>query len=196
MCAEGTTRSVQDDCFAFEACVKGQYQKLNCPPNYYFNVQHALCVAMKYNAQLKCNCLMPEHTVVENNDNCETYFVCRNKTAVLENCPLGQYYNNKLNACITDLDGVCLMKPTMAPSFVEDVKFTESDSEDKEIKAACGDLGVKGIHFETFLKGCNTFFICVNGQLYTQNCPEDFYYDNDKKHCVVDSNKKCSVAKD
>lgn len=111
-CSEGTIKAVKDDCYIFEACIKGQYQKINCPPNYYFNAQQAHCMPFTYDAELKCNCLMPEHTVLENKNNCETYYVCRDKAAILENCPLGQYYNVQLNTCITDRSGWSLPNET------------------------------------------------------------------------------------
>lgn len=201
-CSSGSVRPVDTDCFIFEACVNGQYQKLNCPPNYYFNARQKHCVPFEYNAEFQCNCLMPEHTVLENKNNCETYYVCRDKSADLENCPLGQYYNKELNTCIIDLEGICLMKPTIPPSLELDnnnlyltnkVKTTPAN---EAIQKECQLLNQQGKHFETFPKECNSFYICVNGQLYTQYCPHGFYYEKEKKYCVIDSLQQCLDTED
>ncbi|XP_046808032.1 uncharacterized protein LOC124420115 [Lucilia cuprina] len=196
-CVDGTIRPMPDDCFIFEACVKGQFQKISCPPNYYFNAQQAICIPYKNDAEFKCNCLMPEHTVMENINNCETYYVCRSKNAILQNCPLDQYYNSQLNACITDLEGVCIMKPTMTPELEEDLNVSNLDKmAGNEVQTTCAKLGMEGIDFQTLPKECNTFYLCVNGQLYTQHCPEDFYYDSEKQYCILDSLKKCTKPND
>lgn len=187
-CAEGSIRPVQDNCNIFEACIQGEYQQLNCLPNYYFHAQKSICVPFKYDADFKCNCLMPEYTVLENKDNCETYFVCHQKSAVLKNCPLGRYYNAKLNTCIADLEGVCLMKPTIGA--------IPSSQTANDIKTSCRNFGLKNIHFQTFPKSCNTFYTCINGQLFAQRCPKDLYYDSDKKFCAFDATNKCLDAEE
>lgn len=189
-CVEGTTRPVEDNCYIFEICVNGQYQKINCPAKYYFNAPQGFCVPLQYDAQFKCNCVLPEHSVMANDNNCETYFVCKGKTSVLENCPLGQYYNPAINTCITDLNGVCLMKPTL-PSFIKDEEV-KVEVNAIDLKAECTQLGLKDIHFQTFAYGCNKFAVCVNGRLYTQHCPKGFYYDGDKKYCLVDLVNRCT----
>ncbi|TMW40249.1 hypothetical protein DOY81_014671, partial [Sarcophaga bullata] len=191
ICSEGTVRAVQDDCYIFEACIDGHYQKINCPVNYYFYKPNGMCVPFKYDAQFKCSCLMPQHTVLENKNNCETYYKCEDKAALLQNCPLGQYYNSQLNACIPDVEGVCLMKPTITPSIAQALNNLNKDL--NKIEAECKLLGAQGVNFQTFPNDCNTFYICINGQIYKQQCPQDFYYDSDKKYCVIDTENKCKA---
>ncbi|KAM7357362.1 obstructor-J [Cochliomyia hominivorax] len=198
-CSNGSVRPVQNDCYIFEACVEGQYQTINCPPNYYFNAKQLHCVPFTYDAEFQCNCLMPEHTVFENQNNCETYYVCREKSAVLENCPQDQYYNAQINACLVDLDGVCLMKPTMPPaedlSDIDELSKVQNTA-DQETINACIHLGAEGIHFELFPRVCNSFYICVNGQLYIQYCPHGFVYNHEKKYCAIDASKNCLDTED
>lgn len=131
---------------------------------------------------------MPQHTVLENKDNCETYYICENKAAVLQKCPLGQYYNSQINACIEDVTGVCLMKPTIAPGVAAPINYLNKNTNKYE-----ANLCAQRANFESFPNQCNTFYICIDGKRYEQECPQGFYYDSDKKYCLIDTNNKCST---
>lgn len=190
LCKEGAVKAVADDCYIFETCVNGQYQKLNCPSGFYFYAPHGVCKPIQINAHFKCNCMVPEHAVLQNKDNCQTYYVCKGRKPLLNRCAEGEYYESSVNSCLPDLEGVCVMKPTRPPPK----SHAEYQAElliETGAQKVCENNERGIISFSSFEGSCNKFQICLNGQLYTKECPEGFYYNDSKKYCVLDTENIC-----
>lgn len=188
-CSDGSVRAVEGDCYIYQSCVNGQYQNIKCHIGYYFDASKLACKPILYNANYKCNCVVPDHTVMSNYDNCETYYLCEDGEAILTNCPLGEYYNATYNSCLPDLDAICLMEPTKSPLLK--IKSHVEKLAKNAMETMCQNVGNDQITFYASDSDCNQFFVCANGQLHIQKCPQNFYFDDNKKFCVFDSNQKC-----
>lgn len=185
-CTDGVVAALEGDCLSFNVCVSGQYQKINCPNGYYYNVPNAKCQPINYDADYKCNCVVPDHTLMANPNNCETFYLCEGKKAVLENCSRGQYYNSTQNACLRDNEGICLMEATRSPEME-----IEPELEDIQIKTICEQLSNEESVYYPYDNDCSKFLMCTNGRLTLQQCPQKFYYDSNKNYCVLDDEHKC-----
>ncbi|XP_013115487.2 peritrophin-48 [Stomoxys calcitrans] len=192
-CSDGSKRAVNDDCFIFEMCVNGQYQKINCHPGFYFNAPKTTCKPIKYDADYKCNCVMPDYSIMTNRDNCETYYSCQGGKADLIQCPRGEYYNSSINSCTVDVYNICLMEPTKAPLIKQAPLMLLANVEVPKVKAVCGTqaLGSNEISFHAHINDCSKFLVCTNGQAHEQQCPKKFYFDEAKQYCILDTEKKC-----
>uniref|UniRef100_A0A1L8EIN2 Putative peritrophin-48 n=1 Tax=Haematobia irritans TaxID=7368 RepID=A0A1L8EIN2_HAEIR len=195
-CSEGNKRAVDGDCYIFEICINGQYQKLQCGPGLYFFAPSSSCKPIKYNADYKCSCVVPERTIMTNHDNCETYYSCEAKKAKLIQCPLGQYYNSTMNSCMVDVYHICLMEPTKTPDLqspIANARQLKIDG-DMKLSALCAHQALMGkseMMFQHHDTDCSKFLVCVNGILHVQQCPQDHFFDIEKEYCILDTEKRC-----
>ncbi|XP_061388865.1 peritrophin-48-like, partial [Musca vetustissima] len=185
-CVDGRVRAVEGDCFIYQSCVNGQYQNIKCRTGHYFDASKLSCRPITYNANYKCNCVVPDHTVMSNFENCETYYVCEDGEAVLNKCPLGEYYNATYNTCVEDLDGTCLMEPTKAPLRQQMEKFAKT-----AVENLCQNVAADEVAFYGSDSDCNQFLVCSIGQLFVKRCPQNFYFDANLKYCIFDGEHKC-----
>lgn len=191
-CTDGSVKEDAENCYIFNVCVNGQYQKASCPIGYYFYAPSAACKLITYDANYKCNCVVPDHTLMANRYNCETFYLCEGREAILEHCSLGAYYNSTINACLTDVEGICLMQPTTSPVLqvkTELEKLVKTGS-----KSICEYFANSEISFHPYEDDCRKFFLCINGQVHVQQCPKNFYYDSTKNYCVLDTENRCQNA--
>ncbi|XP_073839438.1 obstructor-J [Musca autumnalis] len=189
-CTDGSVRAVDGDCFIYQSCVNGQYQNIKCHTGYYFDSYKLTCRPITSSASYKCNCVVPDHTVMSNPDNCQTYYLCEAGQAILTKCDSDQYYNATFNTCFPDTDAICLMKPTQTP-MLEEIKDQAEKLAKTAVENLCQNADNNELAFYAAEGDCNKFVVCAKGQLHVQKCPQNFYFDAKLNYCVLDADHKC-----
>lgn len=178
-CTSQSIRRIDDNCQAFSICENGIYVIQNCTRMQYFSTKYSSCQPIAISADHKCSCLLPSYAIISNPDDCDTYYMCTDGKAVIQQCPRGQYYNEQVSSCLPDLNGICLNPPTMS-------------STEFAMTGICNSFGNNIAGFQPYVKECDKFFLCVNGRVFTRRCPTGSYYDKDKRFCLWDVNRICA----
>uniref|UniRef100_A0A034WP85 peritrophin-48 n=1 Tax=Bactrocera dorsalis TaxID=27457 RepID=A0A034WP85_BACDO len=176
-CTPQSIRRISDNCQAFSRCENGEYVIQNCTKEQYFSTKYASCQPIATSADHKCSCLLPPYAVISNPDDCETYYMCSDGKAVLQQCPRGQYYSEQVSSCLPDLIGICI-----ALSSSTELAMTEM----------CKSFGNNIADFQPYIKECDKFFLCINGRMFPRRCPKGSYYDKNKRFCRWDVNEICT----
>nr|XP_036216594.1 uncharacterized protein LOC118680552 [Bactrocera oleae] len=178
-CTSQSIRRINDNCQAFSRCLNGKYIIQNCTREQYFSTKYASCQPIATSADHKCSCLLPAYAIISNPDDCETYYMCTDGRAVLQQCPWGQYYSAQVSSCLPDLSGICKTSPTVS-------------STDLATDEMCNSFGNNNAGFQPYVKECDKFFLCINGRMFTRRCPKGTYYDKNKRFCRWDVNEICT----
>ncbi|XP_039963016.1 peritrophin-48-like [Bactrocera tryoni] len=178
-CTPQSIRRINDNCQAFSRCENGEYVIQNCTKEQYFSTKYASCQPIATSADHKCSCLLPPYAIISNPDDCETYYICSDGKAVLQQCPRGQYYSEQISSCLPDLSGICIALPSMSST---ELAMTE----------ICSSFGNNIADFQPYIKECDKFSLCINGRMFPRRCPKGSYYDKNKRFCRWDVNEICT----
>ncbi|XP_035224374.1 peritrophin-1-like [Stegodyphus dumicola] len=113
--------------------------------------------------------------IFENKSNCSTFYLCTNGVHHKQECPGGLHYDRKRTKCnfpkIAKCQGKKKKKPPVTPTSQAVRKPRKSKF--------CPKLD--GIFPNE--KNCSTFYFCVDGTAYQQECPQGLVFDSKNVKC-------------
>ncbi|XP_037940243.1 peritrophin-48 isoform X2 [Teleopsis dalmanni] len=166
------------DCNKFILCIHHNALEYSCRPGEYFDADVSICLPIENTPQHKCSCIMPEHTVVMNPEDCTTFYYCESGKAVMHRCPIGQFYDERISACLVDVNGICVMQPTRNPAEMVLLQLCQYSGKESYITQADPS-------------DCSKFLLCMNGKVFTEKCDNGFYYDKYLHFCRLDTDNIC-----
>uniref|UniRef100_A0A1I8MSR0 Chitin-binding type-2 domain-containing protein n=1 Tax=Musca domestica TaxID=7370 RepID=A0A1I8MSR0_MUSDO len=171
-CSDGELRPDDDNCAAYYKCCSNGWVAEVCPDNEYFNWETEAC---EFDAEHECREAAPCKTGEKYADpeNCSAYYECCGGVFKPQYCEAGYLYASAEAECVLDTKNECW-----------------TDEEDDN---GCNTDCPGGYKNGTFVEGddCDTFYICVNGELQLQSCGYGMYYNNVSRSCVADTDRTC-----
>lgn len=105
---EGECSAHPIDCNKYYICKDGHQVLEDCGNENYFNNDTLTCESDTYHVCWPNLCAGQSNgALVENPQQCNTFFLCENDEAIPKACLDGQWFNPLENACVADLDAVC-----------------------------------------------------------------------------------------
>ena len=210
---------VADNCYAYEQCIAGYKMQFICPKGEYFKSTTKTCEPIEHDVNHLCGCVMPERTVLNNPNDCQSYYRCLNGQALLRQCQPGHYFDRQKSSCLPDFKHFCIGNVVEKPVIEElpeqlpeqlpeelpeelpeqlPEKLPEELPEELPAQPAATSAQKHCLAAEKekpmFLANeqyCNQFYLCLNGQLFEKQCPVDFYFDAKERYCRFDVKKQC-----
>ncbi|XP_037930308.1 uncharacterized protein LOC119665036 [Teleopsis dalmanni] len=157
-----------NDCSTYYVCVNQQTEQRSCLSGWYFESTLGICQEDPENSKCWVNyCISKEdNTVIANENDCTSYYVCLNQQTEQRNCLSGWYFDKTLKIC---QQGEC---PTPTEPCTCPGGYTEGE-------------------FVPHPDDCSLFYICSNKQLIETSCQQGNYFDVDLKYCVRDTDNVC-----
>ncbi|CAL1288221.1 unnamed protein product [Larinioides sclopetarius] len=170
----------QHRCDEFVLCTNNKPKVKRCKKGLYFDPNLQVC---NYKDQVLCSlqyvptaeCPKPSG-IFPNRSNCSSFFLCTDGVHHLQECPGGLHYDRKRVRCnFPDLakckDGKAKVKHKPKPS--------ESPKPKRKQSRHCPKMD--GIFSNP--ANCSTFFFCVDGTAYLQECPWGLAFDETNVKC-------------
>lgn len=169
--------SYEDDCNHYYECKNQEKILKTCKTGLRFSKKWQGCVKPE-NSECSNDPVIPDNNstdvkCVTNGDllphecQCTKFYECKNKKKILQDCPLGQFFDKDRKTCIPG----------------RNCKAIGSECKD-------GDF----INHEC---QCHKYYLCKNGQKVLRECEAGSHFDSDLSKCVTgkcgdDNNKTCT----
>ncbi|XP_030247096.1 uncharacterized protein LOC108651103 isoform X2 [Drosophila navojoa] len=99
---------LEGDCTRFKRCSsQGELSVMKCSYGFYFDASRKACLPVNITPAHQCSCILPEHSMLANSNDCRSYYTCVGGQAVLQQCPQNYYYEASVNSCLLDMRGEC-----------------------------------------------------------------------------------------
>lgn len=102
--AEGTSRSIDDNCEAFEICNRGEWVQESCPPGKMWSSNYSYCIEKDYTCK-PCKGA-PEGSLRPRSHCGRDYFMCLRNFNIVQTCPIDMIFDHALLFC-TDVSKEC-----------------------------------------------------------------------------------------
>ncbi|EDV39425.1 uncharacterized protein Dana_GF25304 [Drosophila ananassae] len=210
-CVEGSKKPDQYDCAKFQICVNGKYVSESCPIGEYFN--SAINDCEQDNGQCNGNQTCTEDEIQADVGDCAGYEVCSNGSWVSRQCPDGAYFDENLNFCTPDTEGICLnctdgdlqVYPSDCTKFkictngkyvvksCDSGDYWNSATKKCEIdNGQCnGNQTCTEGDIQEDAEDCAGYEVCSNGSWVSRQCPDGAYFDENLNFCTPDTEGIC-----
>lgn len=189
-CADGSKSGElvadQENCRKYYICDNGVLVPGDCLKGNFFNSTLEVCQADTDNvcpesSQNDCDC---DGKVVEDEKNCNQYYVCEDGTWLSKTCPVGEFFDTTCEKCVEDTDNVC------PQCDADNGATTEATTAGPETESECkeSDLPYKA-------DNCWTYYACISGKWQKESCAVNSYFDSEFSICKQDSDNECPENK-
>lgn len=178
----------KDNCRKYFVCDNGVLIPGDCLKGNYFNSTLEVCQADTENicpdsSAPDCDC---DGQLIEDTENCNKYYVCKNGEWQSETCPSGEYFDTTCGNCAPDTENVCPQCDDSDNGGNGEGSTTEKpDESDESYECIQSDKPYKA-------DNCWTYYACISGKWQKESCAADSYFDASLAICRQDeSNSNC-----
>ncbi|EDW19430.1 uncharacterized protein LOC6583281 [Drosophila mojavensis] len=107
-CYTTGVQRLEGDCTHFKRCSsQGELSVMKCSYGFYFDASRKACLPVNVTPAHQCSCILPEHSMLANSNDCRSYYTCVGGQAKVQQCPQNYYYDASVNSCLLDMKGEC-----------------------------------------------------------------------------------------
>ncbi|XP_055905773.1 uncharacterized protein LOC129941219 [Eupeodes corollae] len=164
---EGDRIPDKNSCYSYLVCKKGKIVGRTCGDTEYFDVESKKCVRDDKNIcrPRVCPGGLLEDDRIPDESNCYSYLVCKKGELVAKTCGDKDYFDVVTKKCVRDDKNIC--RPRVCPGgLLEDDRIPDESN-------------------------CYSYLVCKKGELISESCGEEDYFDKQSKKCVRDDEHIC-----
>lgn len=175
-CNTTGVQRLEGDCTRFKRCSsQGELSVMKCSYGFYFDASRTACLPVNITPAHQCSCILPEHSMLPNSNDCRSYYTCVGGQAMLQQCPQNHYYEASVNSCLLDTRGEC--QPAI--QLVE-LPLQECQKEGSRLVPHSED--------------CSRYYVCIGSQAIELSCPKGHKFDVVSRYCTADTGSQCFTA--
>ncbi len=158
-----------ESCDAYILCWNGQtFRGERCPAGLLFDAVHQMC-----SSSTCTNCSPFGIQNLPHPQFCSRFIECRMGLTTFRDCPNGSMFDRRSGNCVLAEYVDCVDDPS-----VTTISTTPTTPPSNELPSCPSD----GI-FHAHPTSCSHFFICVNFDLWLQECPMGQHWNRNKEEC-------------
>ncbi|SPP84681.1 blast:Peritrophin-44 [Drosophila guanche] len=210
-CQDGEQKIDEDDCTKYYVCCSGKFVQKSCDSGDWWNWASGECE--QDNGQCNGSPTCTEGELQEDPTDCAGYLKCVNGSLVSQKCLDQSYFNVNLGVCTPDTDGVCVgcVEGSTEADSTDCTKYklcsggklvskscgtgnywnAEKSSCEKDNGECNGSPSCTEGELQEDPTDCAGYLKCVNGNLVSQKCLDQSYFNVNLGVCTPDTDGVC-----